>query len=216
MIKKENVQNLFDSKYVRVFDLQYAPGRHYYDASRRDKEHLVAVKSDEEFHQMLPDAVSCFVILEFPEKEPHILFSYEYRYPAGQYLLSVPAGLLDREDGTGEDAVIKTAVREIREETGLTISEQDTVRIVNPFVFSTPGMTDESNALVCAVLHLKDLSTLSQDGAVGSEQFDGFCLLNREEALDILKKGTDEKGIFYSVYTWAALLYFVSGMWKDN
>ena len=216
MIKKENIKTMFESKYVRVYDLQYAPGKHYYNASRREKETLVAAKSDGEFGRTLPDAVSCFVILKLPQKEPRILFSYEYRYPAGQYLLSVPAGLLDPEDGTGADALIKTAVREIKEETGLMVLEQDTVKVVNPFVFSTPGMTDESNALVCAVLHPEDLTALSQEGAVGSEQFDGFCLLNREEALAVLEKGTDDRGIFYSVYTWAALMYFVSGMWEER
>lgn len=216
MIKEENIKTLFESRYVRVYDLQYAPGKHYYNASRREKETLVAARPDGEFGRTLPDAVSCFVILKLPQKEPRILFSYEYRYPAGQYLLSVPAGLLDPEDGTGADALIKTAVREIKEETGLMVLEQDTVKVVNPFVFSTPGMTDESNALVCAVLHPEDLTALSQEGAVGSEQFDGFCLLNREEALAVLEKGTDDRGIFYSVYTWAALMYFVSGMWEER
>lgn len=215
MIQEENIKALFESKFVRVYDLQYAPGKHYYNASRRSRENLVAARPDGELGRMLPDAVSCFVILKLPQEEPCLLFSYEYRYPAGQYLLSVPAGLLDLEDGTGAEALVKTAVREIKEETGLTVSDRDTVKVVNPFVFSTPGMTDESNALVCAVLHPENLAGLSQEGAIGSEKFDGFCLMNRTEALAALKKGTDDRGVFYSVYTWVALMYFVSGMWEE-
>ena len=216
MIKKENIKNLFESKFIRVYDLQYAPDKHYYNASRRKIDELAAAKTKEQFCRMLPDAVSCIVVLAVAGEEPRILFSYEYRYPAGQYLLSVPAGLVEPEDAAGENPVIRTAIREIREETGLFVSGEDTVKTVNPLLFSTPGMTDESNALVCAVLHPKDLSALSQKGAVGSERFDGFCMLTKAEALEILKKGTDERGIFYSVYTWAALLYFVSDMWKAD
>lgn len=211
-IKKENVKTLFESPYLRVADLQYAPGKHYYDATRRDMENLTAVKSDEEFRAMLADAVSCFVILD--GEEPRLLLSYEFRYPAGQYLLSVPAGLIDEEDREKPDVLVSTAVREIKEETGLEIRETDTVKVVNPLVFSTPGLTDESNALICAVLRSARLEDLSQEGAVGSEQFDGFCLLTKDKAREILRTGRDERGNFYPLYTWAALLYFVSDMWQ--
>jgi len=89
------------------------------------------------------------------------------------------------------------------------------MHVVNPCLFSSPGMTDESNALVCAVLHPEDLSHLTQAGAVGSECFDGFVLLNKAEAQAILRQGRDAHGMFYSVYTWAALLYFVSDLWEQ-
>ncbi|MCI8543990.1 MAG: NUDIX hydrolase [Lachnospiraceae bacterium] len=214
-IKKENVKSLFESPYLRVADLQYAPGKHYYDATRRTMENLTAVKSDEEFQSMLADAVSCFVILDGEGEEPRLLLSYEFRYPAGQYLLSVPAGLIDEEDRDKPDALITTAIREIKEETGLAIQDTDSVRIVNPLVFSTPGLTDESNALVCAVLRSARLSDLSQEGAVGSEQFDGFCLLTKSQAREVLGTGRDERGKYYPLYTWAALLYFVSDMWRQ-
>ena len=175
-IKRENVKTLFESPYLRVADLQYAPGKHYYDATRRDMEDLTAVKSDAEFEAMLADAVSCFVILDGEGEEPRLLLSYEFRYPAGQYLLSVPAGLIDEEDRGREDALVFTAVR---------------LRSARP--------TD-----------------LSQEGAVGSEQFDGFCLLTKAQAREILRTGRDPRGKYYPLYTWAALLYFVSDMWREE
>lgn len=55
----------------------------------------MAVKSDEEALAMLPDAVSCFVIIRLPGGDDRLLLSWEYRYPAGRFLLGVPAGLLD-------------------------------------------------------------------------------------------------------------------------
>ena len=213
-IKKENVKPLFDSKFIKVFDLQYEEGKHYYDATRRSLDRIAALKSSEEFRAMLPDAVTCVVILNIKDEEPKLLLSKEYRYPAGQFLLSPPAGLLDPEDAGTENPILTAVKRELKEETGLTITEKDSLFVINPLLFSSPGMTDESNALACAVVRLEDKSGLSQDGAVGSECFDGFELLSKEEAMEILKNGKDKDGVFYSVYTYCCLMYFVSDLWR--
>ena len=214
VISKENVKPLFESKFIKVFDLQYDEGKHYYDATRRPLEKIAAIKSDEEFRTMLPDAVTCIVILHVTGDSPKLLLTREYRYPAGQFLLSPPAGLLEPEDERENDPILETARREIKEETGIELTGQDSLKIVNPLLFSSPGMTDESNALVCAIVNLDDLSSLTQQGAVGSECFDGFELLSLEEAKKILKAGRDSDGIFYSVYTWACLMYFISELWR--
>ena len=214
VISKENVKPLFESKFIKVFDLQYDEGNHYYDATRRPLEKIAAVKSDEEFRTMLPDAVTCIVILNVKNDSPKLLLTREYRYPAGQFLLSPPAGLLDPEDEKENDPILTAARREIKEETGIELTELDSLKIVNPLLFSSPGMTDESNALVCTIVNLDDLSSLTQQGAVGSECFDGFKLLSLEETREILKAGRDSDGIFYSVYTWACLMYFVSELWR--
>lgn len=210
-IKPDNVRTLLDAKFIRVFDLQYAPGRHYYDATRRTAEDLAAVKPDPEFRAMSPDAVSCFVIIHAKNQDPRLLLTEEYRYPAGRFLLSVPAGLIDPGDRENEEGIhpaLKAAAREIHEETGLTVRDTDRLKLVNPLLFSSPGMTDESNALVCADLYTDDLSVLTDRGARGSELFNGFRLLTKAQAWKILEEGVDEDGIFYSVYTWCALAWF--------
>ena len=214
IIKQEHVKTLFDGKFVRLYDLQYAEGKHYLNASRRLPEDLVAIKSNEEFKAMLPDAVTCVVILYIKDEEPKLLLTNEYRYPTGQFLLSPPAGLLDKEDELKTDAILSAAIREIKEETGLEVKSSDRIFTINPLLFSSPGMTDESNALACAVLHLEDTSSISSDGAVGTECFDGFFLLSADEARKILKQGVDENGNFYSIFAWAAMMYFVSDMWR--
>lgn len=274
-ITKECVETLLDTRFIKVYDLQYAEGKHYYDATRRGKDDLVAVKSDEEFKKMMPDAVTCAVILVDGQQgkkdraedgcgaesagafEPKLLLSREFRYPTGRFLLSPPAGLIDPEDKEGyekglpiDDALISTAKREISEETGLTVGDEDRIFVINQCLFSTPGMTDESNALVCAIIDVRNQikadaeklnaswsdtskndaiseaaineaveanmieSILSTEGAVGSEVFDGFVLVNEAEAREIIKKGRDSYDNFFSVYTWCVLMYFVSGMWK--
>lgn len=210
VITPDCVKPLLETRYIRVYDLQYAPGKHYYNATRRTPQELVAVKTDDEARHMLPDAVSCVVVVHCPDQEPRLLLSMEYRYPAGRYLLSVPAGLIDPEDRDSDNALLVTAAREIHEETGLTVGENDKLTVIAPFLYSTPGMTDESNAIVGAHLHVEDLSVLSQDGALGSELFDGFMLVSKDEARRLLRDGRDQRGNFYSVYTWMALSWFVN------
>ena len=114
----------------------------------------------------------------------------------GQYRLSPVAGLLDPEDRDCPDPLVRAAIREIKEESGLTVKESDRVTVLNPCAFCTPGITDESNAFLCAEITLDDLGELNQDGAVGAEQFDGFELLDRERARNIFRSGRDEHGNF--------------------
>jgi ADP-ribose pyrophosphatase len=217
---KDRVIPLFDSKFIKVYDLQYEEGRHYYDATRREKDRIAAVQSEEDFRAMLPDGVSCIVVVRTTDGRSCLLLSREYRYPTGHYLLSVPAGLIDPEDaalaGERRNPILEAAKREIHEETNLVVTENDRLEVINPLVFSTPGMTDESNALVLAVVHVDDLSVLDQKGAVGSEKFDGFELLDEAKAGEILRKGTDDEGCYYPVYTFAALVYFVTGLWRER
>lgn len=212
--KIKNVETLFETKFIKVFDLQLEKDRHYFDATRREKDELVATKTMDEFKKMLPDAVSLIVVVNNEGSEPRLLLSKEFRYPAGQFLLSVPAGLIDKEDKDKDNPLFETAKRELMEETNIELKESDEIKVVNPFLFSTPGMTDESNALVKVVVNNVAIEEISQSGAVGSECFDGFLLLTKEEAKNILESGVDDKGLYYSVYTWAALTYFVTDMWK--
>lgn len=213
-IRKENVETLLDKRFIRVYDLKYAEGKHYFDASRRPAETLAAIMPEAEFQTMLPDAVTIAVILRLPDGSDRLYLSYEYRYPAGRFLLSPPAGLLDPEDRLEKEPLLSAARREIFEETGLTVMDNDRLTVVNPCLFSSPGMTDESNALAAAVIDVSDLSALTQEGAVGSECFDGYRLLSKEEAETVLKNGRDEYGHFYSVYTWCVLQFFVNGAWQ--
>ena len=127
-ITKETTETLLETKFLKVFDLQYAPGKH---ATRRSKENLVALQSEELCKTMLPDAVTCIVVLQKAAKEAKLLLTYEFRYPTGQFLLSPPAGLIDPQDKQTEQPLLETAAREIQEETGLTIEEHDSMHVVN-------------------------------------------------------------------------------------
>ena len=209
-IRKDRIETLYASRFLKCYDIQYAEGRHYFEASRRDEKDLVVRKSDEDFQNMLPDAVSIAVVLHLPGDETRLLMSYEYRYPIGQFLLSPVAGLIDPEDIDSENPLVRTAIREIKEETGITVKESDKVYVLNPCAFCTPGMTDESNAFLCAEITLDSLEELNQDGAEGTEQFKGFELLDKKRAQEIFKAGKDEKGNYFSLAAWMVLSIFLS------
>ena len=206
---KENVDTLYETKFLKLYDYRYLEGKHYFCSSRRKTEDLVAIKSDETFKTMLPDAVTIAVVLHLPNETPKLLLSYEYRYPVGRFLLSPIAGLLDPEDSECDDPLRSGAVREIFEETGIKVSENDKITILNPCAFSTPGMTDESNAFLSADITIPDTSMLNQTGAVGSELFNGFELVSVDEAKEIYRSGKDKYGNTFSLATWAVLGWFV-------
>ena len=209
-IDRNNIETLYESRFLKCYDLRYARDKHYYVASRRDRDALVAKMTDAEARTMLPDAVTIAVVLHLPGNETRLLMSYEYRYAVGQFLLSPVAGLLDPDDKKSADPLISAAKREIKEESGLTVKDSDKVYLLNPCAYSTPGMTDESNAFLCAEITLENLDELSQSGAKGTELFDGFELLDRESARKIYQTGRDEHGHFYSLATWAVLSFFLS------
>ncbi len=209
-IRKDRIETLYETRILNMYDLQYTEGKHYYEVSRRGKEELVVKQTDSEARGMLPDAVTIAVVLHLPGNETRLLMTYEYRYPVGQFLLSPVAGLLDPEDRENPDPLVNAAIREIREETGLTVKETDQVYVLNPCAFSSPGMTDESNAFLCAEITAENLDELNQNGAVGTELFNGFELLDRERAEKIYRDGRDEHGHFYSLAAWMVLGIFLS------
>ena len=215
-IREEQVKVLLDTPFVRVYDLQYAEGRHYYDASRRKMEDLCAIKTDEEFKALKPDGVNCIVIVREKGKEAKLLFTREYRFPTGRFILNPPAGMVDKEDYETKEPMLSAAKREIKEETGLTVKDTDRIFIAAPLLFSTPGLTDECNCIVCAVVDVEDLSELTNAGAEDTEVFDGFALIGMEEAKKLIRTGCDEHGIPVTATLWAMLMYFIGGLWMEE
>ncbi|MBR2823732.1 MAG: NUDIX hydrolase [Clostridia bacterium] len=199
------VEMMLDNRFVKVFDLQYAPGRHYYEATRRDRADLVADMDEAAFRSMVPDAVSICAVWHTEGREDRMLLNREFRYPLGQTVLSVPAGLIDSDDRgrNREEAVRRAAERELFEETGVAVGEKDVFSALHPCLFSSPGMTDESNAVVRIDLYGHAESELNQSHAEGAEKFEGFRLVTREEARALMR------GEPMSVYTWIGLAAFV-------
>ena len=205
------IKKILDTKFMRIYDLEIRDGKHYYNASRREEAELLLNMSDEEFKSLVPDAVSCEVVLEQEGREPMLYMAMEYRYPAGRYLLSPPAGLIDPEDKqlSPNEAIRLTAIRELKEETGLTFKAGDEIDVISPMLLSTPGMSDENNAMVRMTIRNADLNELTQSGCEATEMFGGYKLLTIEDVRRILDRGLDDDGIAFSTYTWIALADFL-------
>ncbi len=207
---------LFDAKFLKLYEADYDNGARYIVTGRRVEDDLLLKKSERELKKEYPDAVTCLVVVKMPRKAPRLLLQYEYRYPAGTFLLSPPAGLIDRSDREGlsrEDAIRLAAAREIKEETGLLLGAKDELEILSPFLFSSPGMTDESNALALAIVSVPDERVFTSKGSEGTEIIGDFRLFNKKEAAKLLKDGADPKGIPFSFQTWSCLCYFLSRDW---
>ena len=74
-INRDSIVTLYETKFMNFYDLQYAEGKHYYEATRRGKADLVVRKTDEAFREMLPDAVTIAVVLHLPGDETRLLMS---------------------------------------------------------------------------------------------------------------------------------------------
>ena len=210
----EKSDELAHTRFIKLYDLVYENGAHYYVASRHDRANLRALISPEDRIGVLPDAVSCCLILAPDGEDPRMVLFWEYRYPTGQYVLSIPSGLVDAGDAERDEPLVAAMAREIGEECGITLGEDDRLWVVNPFLFNSPGFTDQSTALLCAVVR-QDAGHLSQAGAEGSERFDGFELLDESQVRRVRAEGLDPQGQPYPLVSWAAMSYFLSGAWRQ-
>lgn len=104
----------------------------YYVASRaKDVSELKAITKENP-----PDGVILYGV--YGEQKDRVVLIRQYRYPIGGYVYEFPAGLVE----PGEN-MLDAAIREMREETGLTFTPVESGSYSRPF-FTTVGMTDES------------------------------------------------------------------------
>lgn len=123
-----------------------------------------------------PDGVVIFSLAG--EKKDHIVLVRQYRYPIAGYIYELPAGLIEKNENYRE-----AAVREMREETGLTFTPLDVDPMYERAFYNSVGMTDESCNLVYGYCE----GIVSRDGLEDSEELD-VVLADREEARRILSE----------------------------
>ena len=224
-----------DKRFLRFFDIQYAEGKHYFAVSRRPAEMSFAAVSEKEGKFSLPDAVTVILIIRTSGGKERLYANYEYRYACGRFLLSPPAGLIDPGEREGTEKILRSIIdsdlskedserkyseavnsllrsvaeREVMEETGYDVKGSK-FTVLSPFVFSSPGMSDESSALVKFVLDTDESEVTPKGDPGGSELFSGSELLSREDAKKLLASGRDSKGNFYSMPMYNALVEFIN------
>jgi len=109
----------------------------YFFASRNDEDHIKAKTG-----VIRAEGVVIYALLK--EDPGKIVLIRQYRYPVGDYLYELPAGLIDA-DETPE----KAAVREMREETGMRLSVcEDIDGMWKKPLYMAQGMSDEACSAV--------------------------------------------------------------------
>ena len=135
MFEIKEARKLTDEKWLNLFDVKYVAKtgdeKSWQLATRQKEPKCVTGR------YARPDAV---VIVPFHKVEDKMVITREYRVPLNDYEYGFPAGLID-----GGESVEQATRRELREETGLTVSR---FIKMSPPIYSSAGMTDESVAMV--------------------------------------------------------------------
>ena len=114
----------------------------YYMASRAKKDSDLKINCGQQEDR--PDGVAIFSL--YGEQLDRVVLIRQYRYPLGGYIYELPAGLTE----PGEDYHM-TAIREMKEETGLTFRPVKADPALERPFYTTIGMTDECCSMVFGV-----------------------------------------------------------------
>ncbi|MBQ6590460.1 MAG: NUDIX hydrolase [Lachnospiraceae bacterium] len=109
----------------------------YFVASRAKEDQDLTAVSEQDH----ADGVICYAL--YGEQKDRVVLIRQFRIPIGSYLYEFPAGLVEK----GED-YRECAVREMHEETGLTLTPIDADPMYEAARFTTAGLTDESCHMV--------------------------------------------------------------------
>ena len=171
-----HVEKLTDNRYVNLYHVD-ATSVHqtpvsYYVASRAKTVDALKLNTGKN----TPDGVIIYSI--YGENRDRVVLIRQYRYTLGGYVYEFPAGLVE----PGED-FHQSAVRELYEETGLTLQPIPVAWAYEKPCFTTVGMTDES----CATVYGYASGEISKDAQEASEEIE-IVLADREEVRRILKE----------------------------
>lgn len=172
----KGVKQITHNRFLNYYELDTVKktGRNgrYFMASRAENE----AQLDLETGSNHPDGVVIFSL--FGEKMDRVVLVRQFRYPIGTYIYELPAGLIEKDEDYRS-----SAVREMKEETGLHFQPLEADPMYERPFYNTVGMTDESCSMVFGTCTGKvDLSGLEE-----SEELE-VVLADRGEAVRILRE----------------------------
>lgn len=170
------VRRLTDNRFLNLYEMDALANDgspfHYYFASRNGEDKL-PLKTGE----ILSNGIVIYALLK--EEPSKIVMIRQYRYPLDAYLYELPAGLID----AGENAR-QAAVREMKEETGLTFEPfTGADKAYERPYFLGAGLTDETSTSVFGFAHGK----ISSVYAESTESIE-VLFVDKQEAKRILAK----------------------------
>jgi len=155
---------LFQSRWINLFERTVKTG---------DKIHKWQFASRQAEPDLAKDKKPDAVIIVAATKDKKLVLTREYRAPLGDWILGLPAGLIE-EGQTPKDA----AIREMKEETGLKLH----VTYVSPNLFSSAGFGNESFRYVFGVAE----GEISSEFLQGDENIE-VILADIDEAYELMK-----------------------------
>lgn len=165
-----------ENPYVNLYELdtrdRLGQDRHYYVASRAKKQEDLKLVN----HNHKPDGVIIYALQKGHEDK--VLLIRQYRYSLDEYIYEFPAGLVDPGENYRE-----AAIREVKEETGLTLHPIPVAACYEKPYFTTVGMTDEC----CGTVYGYVDGEISSEGEEDTEDIEAI-LADRDEVRRILKE----------------------------
>ena len=176
MGKINSIKKQTDNRYVNLYNVK-ATSVHdtpvnYFVASRAkdvDSLKITTRRND-------PDGVIIYAI--YGETHDKVVLIRQYRYTLGDYIYEFPAGLVEPDENYHEGAI-----RELYEETGLSLSPIQVPDAYQKPYFTTVGMTDES----CATVYGYASGAISTKAQEDTEEIE-VVLADRQEVKRILKE----------------------------
>ncbi|MCC8045473.1 MAG: NUDIX hydrolase [Clostridiales bacterium] len=171
-----NIKKNTDNPYVNLYELDVEnskghAGKYYVSSRAKTGDRLELSTKNQS-----PDGVIIYSL--YGEKHDRVVLIRQYRYTIDNYIYEFPAGLV--EPGENYHAA---AVREMREETGLTLHPITVDTIYEKPYYTTIGMTDEC----CGTVYGYADGTVSADLQEQSEEIE-VVIADRDEVRRILKE----------------------------
>ncbi|NLL29508.1 MAG: NUDIX hydrolase [Clostridiales bacterium] len=171
------VKTLAETKFLKLYDAEYinklGENKHWTIASRKDLNEI-----NNRFFEGKKDRIDAVVIIPKHIEENKLVIIKQFRVPINDYVIELPAGLID-----GEESFEEAVKRELKEETGLDLVNIDYDKTIEK-TYASVGMTDESFALVsCNCKGKVSLENLEADEEIEVK------MITKEEGKEILKSG---------------------------
>ena len=172
----QSIDQLTENRFVNLYHVkgENSKGHHsnYFVASRAKQIDELKIRTQ----KVTADGVAIYAL--YGEKRDRVVLIRQWRYPIGSWVYEFPAGLCEPGENFRE-----AAVRELHEETGLTLTPIEADAMYEAPRFTTVGMTDEAVATVYGYAS----GELSDRFEEQSEEIEAV-LADREEVRRILKE----------------------------
>ena len=175
MARVETVTQITHNRFLNYYELSTVnrvgkQGKYFMASRAKDISGL-----DLSTAENTPDGVVIFSLAG--EKHDHVVLVRQFRYPIANWIYELPAGLIENGENHRE-----AAIREMKEETGLSLAPLDVDPMYERAFYNSVGMTDESCQLVYGYCEGK----VSREGLEDTEELD-VVLADRDEVIRILK-----------------------------